>query len=223
VYCKPTHTPVSTLLPTLVHSARVLCEDTSLKSKLVFLRDIFRQNGYSDRQNRRALNCRPHLDQLDNKPNSVACLPFVDPIFNRTSRVLIWHNIKSVGLPHKKLCSRLHPVKDHLELRTQVFTGSPVCATGLTRDTAFNSIFLPSSPWKPALLRRPLRLNSTHITSAEKVAFVSVNHGSSYRIPKNFRDMTQAHLVMWSPIPNPCYVDCKQPLSPSPKILNLTL
>jgi hypothetical protein len=35
----------------------------------------------------RALNCRPRLDQPDNKPNSVAFLPFVETVFNRINRV----------------------------------------------------------------------------------------------------------------------------------------
>jgi hypothetical protein len=80
----------------------------------VFLRDVFKQNGYNDQQIHRALNRRPHLPQPDNEPNSVAFLPFVGTVFNRISRVMARHNIKSVGLPH----SLLHPVKDHLGLRT---------------------------------------------------------------------------------------------------------
>jgi hypothetical protein len=39
------------------------------------------------------------LGQLEDKPNSVALLPFVGPVFNQISRVLAQHNIKSVGLP----------------------------------------------------------------------------------------------------------------------------
>jgi hypothetical protein len=58
------------------------------------------------------------LPQPDNEPYSVALLPFVETIFNRISRVLDRHNIKSVGLPHIKLSSLLRPVKYHLRLRT---------------------------------------------------------------------------------------------------------
>jgi hypothetical protein len=53
----------------------------------MFLRDIFKQNGYNDRQINRALNCCPRLPQLD-EPNSVAFLPFVGTIFNHISRML---------------------------------------------------------------------------------------------------------------------------------------
>jgi hypothetical protein len=84
----------------------------------VFLRDVFKQNGYNDWQIHRALNRHPHLPQPDNEPNSVAFLPFVGTIFNSISRVLARHNIKSVGLPHMKLSSLLCPVKDHLGLMT---------------------------------------------------------------------------------------------------------
>jgi hypothetical protein len=39
-------------------------------------------------------------------------------IFNCISRVLAWHNIKSVGVPPRKLSGFLRPVKDDLGLRT---------------------------------------------------------------------------------------------------------
>ncbi|PNF33765.1 hypothetical protein B7P43_G10211, partial [Cryptotermes secundus] len=42
-----------------------------------------------------------------------------DYVFNRISRVLSRHNIRSVGLPPNKLSSFLRPVKDSLGLRTQ--------------------------------------------------------------------------------------------------------
>jgi hypothetical protein len=131
VYNKPTHTNLNlnakshyhpfnkqAILSTLVHKARALCDEDSLQAKLVFLRDVFKQNGYNDHQIHRSLNRHPHLDQLDNRPNSVTFLPIVGTIFKQISRVLVQHNISSVGLLHMKLSSLLHPVKDHLELRT---------------------------------------------------------------------------------------------------------
>jgi hypothetical protein len=50
--------------------------------------------------------------------DSVAFLPYVGTIFNRISRVLAWHNIKSVGLPSKIVSGFLWLVKDNLGLRT---------------------------------------------------------------------------------------------------------
>jgi hypothetical protein len=128
--CKPIHTNLylnakfhhhpsneQVVLSTPVQRARALCDEDSLQAKLVFLRDVFKQNGYNNRQIHRSLNRRPHVGQSENKTNSVAFLPFVGRIFNRISRVLARHVIKSVGLPHIKLSSLLLPVKDSLGLR----------------------------------------------------------------------------------------------------------
>jgi hypothetical protein len=76
------------VLSTLIHRARSLCDEDSLQAELVFLRDVFKQNGYNDRQIHRALNRRPHLPQPDNKPNAASFLSFVRTIFNHISRVL---------------------------------------------------------------------------------------------------------------------------------------
>jgi hypothetical protein len=84
----------------------------------MFLRDVFRQNGYNDQQIHRVLNRHPNISQPDEKLDSVAFLPYVGTIFNRISRVLSRHNIKSVGLPPKKVSAFLQSVKDNLELRT---------------------------------------------------------------------------------------------------------
>jgi hypothetical protein len=112
VYRKPTHTNLylnakshhhpsnkQAVLSTLIHRARALCDEDSLQAEFVFLKDVFRENGYNDWQIHRALNRRPLLPQPDNKPHSVAFLPFVRTVFNRISRVLARHNIRSVGLP----------------------------------------------------------------------------------------------------------------------------
>jgi hypothetical protein len=52
-----------------------------------FLKDVFKENGYNDRQIHKAHNRRPLLPQPD-KPHSFAFLPFVRTVFNRISRVL---------------------------------------------------------------------------------------------------------------------------------------
>jgi hypothetical protein len=83
----------------MIHRARALSDEDSLQAELVFLKDVFREIGYNDRQIHRDLNRRPLLPQPDNKPHSVAFLPFVGTVFNRISRVLDGHNIKSVGFP----------------------------------------------------------------------------------------------------------------------------
>jgi hypothetical protein len=106
------------VLSTLIHRARALSDEDSLQAELMFLKDVFKENGYNDQQVHRALNRRPFLPQPDNKPHSVVSLPFVGTVFSRISRVLARHNIISVGLPHMKLSRLLRPLKDHLGLRT---------------------------------------------------------------------------------------------------------
>jgi hypothetical protein len=73
VYRKPTHNNLyhnakshhhpsnkQAVLSTLIHRARSLCDEDSLQAELVFLRDVFKQNGYNDGQIHRALNY-PHF------------------------------------------------------------------------------------------------------------------------------------------------------------------
>jgi hypothetical protein len=101
VYRKPTHTNLylnvkshhhpsnkQAALSTLLHIARALCDEDSLQAELVFLKDVFRENGYCDRQIHRAPNRCPLLPQPDNKPHLVAFLLFVGTVFNPISRVL---------------------------------------------------------------------------------------------------------------------------------------
>jgi hypothetical protein len=86
--------------------------------------NVFRQNGYNGRLIHRVLNRCPDISQTNDNPDSVAFLPYVSTIFNHISRVLSQHNIKSVGLPPRKVCRFLRPVKDNLGLRTLgVYTG----------------------------------------------------------------------------------------------------
>jgi hypothetical protein len=59
--------------------------------ELVFLKDVFGQKGYSDRQIHGVLNC--HVI-MDNKPSAVTFLLYVGPVFNRISRVLAQYNIR---------------------------------------------------------------------------------------------------------------------------------
>jgi hypothetical protein len=87
----------------------------ALQADLVFLRDVFKQNGYNNRQIHRARQ-PPSIFRSTGQDQPVAFLPFVGTIFNRISRMLARHNKKSVGLLHMKLSSLLRLVKDHLEL-----------------------------------------------------------------------------------------------------------
>jgi hypothetical protein len=121
VYGKPTHTnlylsatshlhPVNkqAVLFTLVHRAKAICDSNSLPQELKFLHKTFRDNGYSEWQILHALSPPKRAPpQRREDPASVAFLPFVGTVFNRISRVLSKHNIKTVGLPPRKLSSFL--------------------------------------------------------------------------------------------------------------------
>jgi hypothetical protein len=73
VYRKPRHTNLylnakyhhpcnkQAVLSTLLYRASAICDEDSLQAELVFLGDVFRENGYNDRQIHRALNRRPDL------------------------------------------------------------------------------------------------------------------------------------------------------------------
>jgi hypothetical protein len=87
----------------------------------VFLRDVFRQNGYNDRQINRVLNRRPNISKTEDNPDSVAFLLYVGTIFNRIRRVLSRHNIKSVG-PTPKLED--HPLSAVRDCLFNIFTAS---------------------------------------------------------------------------------------------------
>jgi hypothetical protein len=63
------------------------------------------------------------------KPASVAFLPYVGKTFNHISKLLSKHNIKSVGLPLKKIPSFLQPAKDDLGLKTPGMYSMP-CKCG---------------------------------------------------------------------------------------------
>jgi hypothetical protein len=65
------------VLSTLVHRARALRDQDILHAELVFLKGVFRQNGYSDRHINRVLNRHPNISKTDDNPDSLAFLPYV--------------------------------------------------------------------------------------------------------------------------------------------------
>jgi hypothetical protein len=148
-----THTPTSISMPTLTTTLPTnrlcfprwyiaLCDHESLHDELEFLKDTFKRNSYSDRQIRRALDPPKRVATTPEKPTLAALLPLVNTTFNRISRMLSWHSIKSVGLPLRKTANFLRPVKDDLGLKTLgVYSIPSVCGqvyigqTGCSIDT----------------------------------------------------------------------------------------
>jgi hypothetical protein len=85
--------------------------------ELVFLWDIFTQNGHTDRQIRRALDPPSRVAQPDKRPDSIAFLLYVGSIFSSISKDLTRHNIQSVGLSFRKISSVRKSVKAYLALK----------------------------------------------------------------------------------------------------------
>jgi hypothetical protein len=95
VYRKPTRTNLylnakfhhhpsnkQAVLSALKHRARALCDEDSLQAEMVFLRDVFKQNGYNDRQIQSpqppsALTATGQRPQLSRLP--VLCRDYIQP------------------------------------------------------------------------------------------------------------------------------------------------
>jgi hypothetical protein len=132
VYRKPTHTNLylhqlschhpankHSVLSFLVHRARVICDQDSLPQELDFLTTVFMYNGYNNRQIQQALETtRQTSEPKEEKPTSMVYIPYINNTFGRLSRMLAKYNIKSVGLPHRKIASYLPPIKEAIGLQT---------------------------------------------------------------------------------------------------------
>jgi hypothetical protein len=98
----------------------------------------------------------------------VTCLPFVGLIFNCINKVLIRHNIKTVGLL-PNIASFLQPVKDDLSLKTpgvystfcecgKVYIGQNGCSTE-TRLKDHHQHIIPYHPDKSAVGKHSINLS----------------------------------------------------------------
>jgi len=110
--------PKHSVLASLVHRAKALCDEDSLAQETKFLTTVFKDNGYSPQQIRRAMKPSAWTPKTNDKPTSTAYIPYTQKTFGRLSRMLAKHNIKSVALPPRKISTYFPPVKDALGLRT---------------------------------------------------------------------------------------------------------
>jgi len=130
VYRKPTHTNLclhqnfrhhpankQSTLSSLIHRAKPLYDQDSLAQELEFLTIVFKENGYSHQQIRRATKMAIRTAKSKDKTTSTAYILYTQTTYGRLSRMLAEHNITSVALPPKKISSYLPPVKDALGLR----------------------------------------------------------------------------------------------------------
>jgi len=164
VYRKTTHTnfylhqrshhhPANkhSVLSSLVHRAKALCDQESLAPELTFLTNVFKQNGYSQ-QRIRAIKPATRTNKTEDKPTCTAYLPYTQTSYGRLSRMLAKYNIKSVAIPPRKISSNMPPTKDAPGLRTPGIYRIP-CVVKCTSDRADD---LSSSASK----------NETHQTSS---------------------------------------------------------
>jgi hypothetical protein len=131
VYRKPTHTnpylhhrshhhPANkqSVLSSLIHRARSLCDQESLAQELQFLATVFENNGYSPQHIRRAINQEKRATKPKEKFTATAYIPYTTTTYNRLSRMLAKLNINLMARPPRKISSYLPPVKDELGLKT---------------------------------------------------------------------------------------------------------
>jgi len=142
VYRKPTHTNLylhqnshhhpankQSVLASLIHKAKALCDQDSLTQELEFLTTIFKDNGYSHQQIQQAMKQATRTAKTDVKPISTAYIPYTQTTYGQLSRMLAKHNIKSVALSPRKIFNYLPPVKDAQGLRTPSIYSIP-CECG---------------------------------------------------------------------------------------------
>jgi hypothetical protein len=104
------------VLTTLVHGARALCDQKSLPLELEFLNMVFKKNGYNQQQIQRAMKPTAQITKTKDKPTSTAYVPYTQTTYGRLNRILAKYSIKSVALRPKKIAGYLPPVKEALGL-----------------------------------------------------------------------------------------------------------
>jgi len=119
---KSHHHPANkhSVLSSLVQRATALCDQESLAPELTFLTHVFKQNGCSHQQIKRAMKPATRTIKTEDNPISTAYLPYThtQTTYGRISRMLVKHNIKSVAIPPRKISSYMPPTKDAPGLRT---------------------------------------------------------------------------------------------------------
>jgi hypothetical protein len=106
------------VLSSLIKRAKSLCDQDSLAPELTLLTDVFKQNGYSYQQIKRAMKPTTRTNKTEGKPISTAYPPYTQTTYGKFSRMLTKYNTKSVAIPPRKIASYMPPTKDAPGLRT---------------------------------------------------------------------------------------------------------
>jgi hypothetical protein len=140
----------------------------SLAQELEFLTTVFKDNGYSPQQIRRAMELATRTAKTNDKPTSTAYILYTQTTYGRLSRMLTKHNIKSVVLPPRKLFSYVPPVKDAMGLITPGIYSIP-CEC--------RRVYIGQSGWS---IQIRIKEHNRHIRLAQPnksaVAEHSINH-----------------------------------------------
>ena len=120
VYREPTHTNLylhqhshhhpsnkHSVLYSLIHRARAICDQDSIAHELDFLTTVFKNNAYNNRQIQQVMKPAPQTPEPKDKPTSTAYIPYTNNTYGRLNRMLAKYNIKSVAIPTKKKNSKL--------------------------------------------------------------------------------------------------------------------
>jgi hypothetical protein len=101
VYRKPTHTSLylhqnfhhlpankQSVSASLIHRTKSLCDHDSLTQEIEFLIPVFKDNGYSHQQIRRAMEPAARTAKTNDKPTSTAYIPYTKITYGRLSKIL---------------------------------------------------------------------------------------------------------------------------------------
>jgi hypothetical protein len=124
------------VLSSLIHRGTAICDQDSLNQELEFLTTVFKNNGYSTQQIRRAMKPPTKTDKTKDKPTSTPYIPYTQATYGRLSRMLTKLNVNSIPLPPKKISTYLPPVKDAVGLKHRGCRASLVNAGRYTSDKA---------------------------------------------------------------------------------------
>jgi hypothetical protein len=106
------------VLTSLTQRATAAGDQDSINQELEFLTTVFRNNGYSTQQIHRAKKPPIKTTKIKDKSTSMAYIRYMQTTYERLSRMLAKHNIKSIPLTPKKISNYLPPIKDAVGLRT---------------------------------------------------------------------------------------------------------
>ena len=126
VYWKPTHTNLylhqnlhhhpankQSVLTSLIHRAKALCDQDSLTQELLFLITVFKENGYSPQHIWWAMEPATWTTKTNDKRTCTAYIPYTQTTDGWLSSMLAKHNIRSSPYHLEKYSATFHQLRMH--------------------------------------------------------------------------------------------------------------